>query len=76
MSILQQTIDHKKDGGLSLVNRAVTLSAKLSEFFWFCLSFLLFIIMGPFSAVAVVIGIWNLAGDENCRQNMVEPANI
>jgi hypothetical protein len=76
MNILHQTIDHKKDGGLSLINRVASLAAVVSESFWFCLSFLLFIVMGPFSAVAVVIGIWNLAGDENCRQNMVEPANI
>ena len=78
MSILHQTItvDRKKDGGLSLVRRAANLAAKLSESFWFCLSFLLFIVMGPFSAIAVVIGLWSLATNEECRDNMVEPASI
>jgi hypothetical protein len=78
MSILHQTIttDQKKDGGLSMVKRASTLAAKLSESFWFCLSFLLFIVMGPFSAIAVVIGLWSLATSEECRDKMVEPASI
>jgi hypothetical protein len=78
MSILQQTIttNQTKDGGLSLVNRVKALAAKSSETFWFCMSFLLFIVMGPFSAVAVLIGIRSLATSKECRDNMVEPAQI
>ena len=79
MNILHQTITtthQAKDGGLSLVRRAALLASKLSEAFWFCLSFLLFLVMGPFSAVAVVIGLWSLATSEECRSNMVEPASI
>ncbi len=78
MSILQQTIttDQKKDGDFSLVNRARSLAAKLSESFWFCLSFLLFIVMGPFSAIAVLIGLWSLASSDECKDNMVEPESI
>lgn len=78
MSILQQTIttNQAKDGGLSLINRVKTLAAKSSESFWFCMSFLLFIVMGPFSAVAVLIGLWSLATSKECRDNMVEPAQI
>jgi len=66
MSILQQTIseDRKKDGGLSLIKYARLLAEHVSESFWFCLAFLLFIIMGPFSAVAVLIGLWSLAADD------------
>lgn len=78
MSILQQTITtvQTKDGGLSLINRVRAIAAKSSETFWFCLSFLLFIVMGPFSAVAVIMGLWSLATDEKCRDHMVEPAHI
>ena len=79
MSILHQTIttEHKeKDGGLSLINRTGSAAARLSELFWFCLSFLLFIVMGPFSAIAVMIGLWSLATSDECRENMVEPASI
>jgi hypothetical protein len=76
MSILHQTIDHKKDGGFSLITRAASLAAKSSESFWFCLSFLLFIVSGPFSAIAVIIGLWSLSRDKQCRDSMVEPARI
>jgi len=78
MSILHRTIteNQMKDGGLSLVQGAAKLAAKSSELFWFCLSLLLFIVMGPFSAIAVVIGLWSLATNEECRDNMVEPASI
>jgi hypothetical protein len=78
MSILHQTIlaDHEKDGGLSLVKYAGLLVEHVSELFWFCLSFLLFIIMGPFSAVAVLIGLWSLAADDECGKNRIEPASI
>mgnify|MGYP001025985992 CR=1 FL=1 len=48
--------------------------SRLSEPFWLCLSFGLFLIMGPFSIIAVLYGVWSLASEEN-RQKMVEPAN-
>jgi hypothetical protein len=77
MRILHQTItpDQQKDGGLSLIKRTGSLATKLSESFWFILSFLLFIVMGPFSAIAVVLGLWSLATSEECRDHMVEPAS-
>ena len=43
------------------------------EAFWFCLSLLLFLLLGPFSAVVVIIGLFSLAGEEN-RSRMAEPA--
>jgi small neutral amino acid transporter SnatA (MarC family) len=52
----------------------LTQAARLSEPFWFCLSFLLFLVMGPFSVIAVVYGLWSLASEEN-RQKMIEPAS-
>lgn len=78
MSILQQTFttDQKKDGDLPLVSRIRALTARLRESFWFYLSFLLFIVMGPFSAIAVLIGLWSLASSDECKDNMVEPESI
>ena len=78
MSILHQTItaNQTKDNGFSLISRTKAMAAKFSESFWFCMSFLLFIVMGPFSAVAVLIGLWSLATSEECRDNMIEPAHI
>ncbi len=65
----------KGDSGHSLLKRALARVSALSEYFWFCLSFLLFIIMGPFSAIAVVIGLCSLAGEEN-RSRMIEPESV
>jgi len=64
----------KVDIGLSPMNRVLAQLSKMSELFWLCLSFCLFLIMGPFSIIAVVGGLWSLASDEN-RQKMVEPAS-
>lgn len=47
--------------------------SQLSETLWLCLTFLLFIAMGPFSVIAVIYGLWSLASREN-REKMVEPA--
>jgi len=54
----------------SLANRV----SQLSEALWLCITFLLFIVMGPFSIIAVVYGLWSLASGEN-REKMVEPAS-
>ncbi|MHB1349119.1 MAG: hypothetical protein C4563_00355 [Desulfobulbus sp.] len=59
---------------LSPMRRVLAQVSKLSEPFWLCLSFGLFLIMGPFSIIAVLYGVWSLASEEN-RQKMVEPAN-
>jgi len=48
--------------------------SQLSETLWFCITFLLFIAMGPFSVIAVIYGLWSLASSEN-REKMVEPAS-
>lgn len=74
MSYWIQTYN-KRDAGCVTKVQEVSLLSRLSEYFWFCLSFLLFIIMGPFSAVAVVIALFSLAGKEN-QNKMVEPASI
>jgi hypothetical protein len=59
---------------LSPMQRVLAQVSRLSEPFWLCLSFGLFLIMGPFSIIAVLYGVWSLASEEN-RQKMVEPAN-
>ncbi len=77
MSILKQiSINQRKsDGGQSLLKSIGKYWSKLSELFWFCLSFLLFLLMGPFSVFAVIIGLCSLAGEKN-RSTMTEPASI
>ena len=75
MSIQTLTKAIKNDGGHSTLGKARTLLSALSEAFWFCLSLILFLLMGPFSAVAVIIGLCSLASEEN-RSRMVEPASM
>ena len=78
MSILQETFtgDQNKNTGLSLISRTKSPAAKLNESFWFCLSFLLFIIMGPFSAIAVLIGLWSLSSNDEFKDKTTEPERI
>ena len=73
MSYWTQTYNNRQ---AELVSKEqASLLSHMSEYLWFCLSFLLFIIMGPFSAVAVVIALFSLAGKEN-QNKMTEPAHI
>jgi hypothetical protein len=44
--------------------------ARISEIFWFCVSFCLFILMGPFSVIAVIGGLHSLA---KSTQNSAQP---
>ncbi len=74
MSYSAQTYNNREAGCVTKEEK-VSLLSRLSEYIWFCLSFLLFIIMGPFSAVAVVIALFSLAGKEN-QGKMVEPASV
>lgn len=47
---------------------------KTGEFLWFTTSLLLFLALGPFSAIAALIGLFSLASEKN-RSNMQEPAS-
>lgn len=58
----------------TLLHRLSALAQRWSEPFWLCISFLLFVVMGPFSVIAVLYGLWSLAHGEN-REKMIEPAN-
>jgi len=63
------------DGGHSRITWVRTHWARITESFWFCLSFVLFLLMGPFSAIVVLIGLGSLASEEN-RERMKEPARL
>jgi hypothetical protein len=65
-----QTSQEKK----SLLTRLHDRFAQLSETFWFCLSLLLFVVMGPFSIIAVIYGLWSLANNQKVRES-AEPQN-
>lgn len=60
----QTNLDRK-----SFLTRLHDRFAQLSETFWFCLSLLLFVVMGPFSVFAVVIGLWSLANNDKARES-------
>lgn len=47
--------------------------SKISEVVWLCITFMLFVAMGPFSVIAVLYGLLSLATRKN-REKMVEPA--
>lgn len=49
--------------------------AQITESLWFCLTFILFVLMGPFSAIVALIGLGSLASEEN-RARMTEPAKL
>jgi len=53
----------------SLLTRLHERFSHLSETFWFCLSLLLFVVMGPFSIIAVFFGLWSLANNKKVRES-------
>lgn len=76
MRAIQHTITGRTKGesSSSVLHRLAEIASRLSEPFWLCISFLLFIAMGPFSVIAVVYGLWSLANGEH-REKMIEPAS-
>ncbi|MEN8140523.1 MAG: hypothetical protein ABFR97_04795 [Thermodesulfobacteriota bacterium] len=58
----------QKQGNQGMVARFSARLAGLSEAFWFCASLLLFLLLGPFSAVIVVIALFSLAGQSSCKE--------
>lgn len=63
----------RNDGGHYLISKLKAHMAMISEWFWFTISFLLFLALGPFSVFVVLIGLKSLASEE-MQQNMKEPA--
>ncbi len=49
---------------ISPLKSLIALTASCSEHLWLVITFILFLLMGPFSAIAVVIGLWNLTSAE------------
>jgi hypothetical protein len=62
----------KHETGISIFQNIVSKVSGLSESIWLGVTFLLFILMGPFSIIAVLYGLWILGSAEN-REKMAEP---
>lgn len=65
----------KKEAQRCLPAERKRLVPQFIEIFWFCLTLFLFVLMGPFSAIAVLIGLGSLASEKN-REQMIEPAHL
>ncbi len=63
------------DGGQSWFAAVKASMSHWSEWFWFGFSFLLFLALGPFSAIAVLLGLKSLASEE-MQEKMTEPARL
>ncbi len=78
MSILTNLIttsgNTPKENNGFIKELAATLK-KTGEIFWFASSLALFIVMGPFSAVAVIPALFSL-GSEKYRSRMREPETV
>ncbi len=64
-----------KEGKIPWLTRIAEKFAGLSEKFWLCFSFILFVIMGPFSIFAVIIALFSLAREKNTI-DAPEPASM
>ena len=65
---------HEREEHVSLFKSLLSRISELSEPIWLFITLLLFIIMGPFSVIAVLYGLWALATGE-IKEKMVEPAS-
>ena len=64
MSVLTQIFPKTppRHGEENAAAKLVAMAKSMSEIFWFTTAFALFVIMGPFSAVAALIGVFTFAG--------------
>lgn len=62
----------KKQQEQGILARLAQRIARCSEIFWLTTSLLLFMILGPFSAVIVVVALFSLAGEKQVKE-MNEP---
>lgn len=58
----------------SLLARLAARVSRCSETFWLITSLILFLLLGPFSAVIVAIALFHLAGQGEVKAAMKEPA--
>ncbi|MFZ5759079.1 MAG: hypothetical protein ACOY32_05510 [Thermodesulfobacteriota bacterium] len=63
----------RKSEKKSVVEKVAARMSQLSEAFWFTLSLCLFLVMGPFSVFAVIVGLHTLA-TQGQKKNEPEPA--
>ena len=63
----------RKNEQKSIITKLAAWMGQLSEAFWFTLSLCLFLVMGPFSVFAVLIGLHHLA-TKGQKQNEPETA--
>ena len=64
----------KSETSVSIIKSLFSKVSGLSETIWLCITFFLFVLMGPFSVIAVVYGLWTLGSAEN-REKMTEPVS-
>jgi cobalamin synthase len=64
MSVLTQIFPKipPRHGEEKAIAKLVATAKSMSEVFWFTTAFALFVIMGPFSAVAALVGVFTFAG--------------
>ena len=63
------------DGGRTLTAWLRAHTTQIGESCWFCLTLALFLLMGPFSVIAVLAGLGSLASEKH-REKMTEPARL
>lgn len=64
----------KNRGNGSLFSIPAERFSGLSEKFWFISALILFVVMGPFSIIVVIIGLFSLANNK-CNKEAAEPAS-
>ena len=69
-----QANHHGSKENSSILNGVRNLISTWSETIWLSVTFLLFLLMGPFSVIAVIYGLWALSNGEN-KERMIEPAS-
>ena len=59
---------------ISVIQSLLNKVSWLSDILWPVFTFFLFVLLGPFSVIAVIIGLMSLGSAEN-REKMVEPSS-
>lgn len=62
----------QKKGNKSIISKMAMAMSHSGEAFWFALSLVLFLVMGPFSVIAVIAGLYQIATSEK-NQKSQEP---
>ncbi len=65
----------KRQGKDGIMARIAERFSSCSEIFWLTTSLILFMLLGPFSAVIVVIALFSIAGEKHVKE-MKAPASI